>query len=194
MFLEVYLEALEGLTFGKKLPNAVYIYRYSGAKLDPELRQFITKQAQWSGVPDKFNVIKLYKDSPRLSFLYYPTFFTEAHPALHTAINTEVGKARNMAELLQMSVDNVKRWDYSKSANPPILHRKELLLPAGHPKACGWGILTAYEEEAGLYQDPAKIGNKLAWEALLKEKGLEITFQACRGLSDYDKHILRKVT
>ena len=40
-------------------------------------------------------------------------------------------------------------YDYSKSTNPPILHRKETLLPPGHALVAKF-IPTAYVESVGI--------------------------------------------
>jgi hypothetical protein len=58
--------------------------------------------------------------------------------------------------------------------NPPILHRKELLLPADHPQQVAYQALTAAAEQIGLFDDPNRIGFKRAWETLLTQKGYRV--------------------
>lgn len=58
------------------------------------------------------------------------------------------------------------------SNNPPILHRKELLLPENHPEYEKWREITRRCEAAGLFRDSRRIGRKRAWEELLKKAGL----------------------
>ena len=67
-----------------------------------------------------FNVVKLSRS--RLSFLLYEPF-TEPFPALLAATSCDMAQGTS------------RFTDYSGRANPPILHRKELLLPCG-PSAC----------------------------------------------------------
>ena len=104
----------------------------------------------------------------RLSFLSYPDFESDPHPALRHAITIDLamGKARHT--------------DYAGNANPPILHRKEAFLPAGHPLWATFRALTEAEEAAGLYQETATIGFRLNWEKLLADKGLEIQGHSLR--------------
>jgi hypothetical protein len=78
----------------------------------------------------------------------------------------------------------VRHRDYADNINPPILHRKETFLPAGHALRAQFEALTRAEETAGLYERTATIGFKLNWEKLLKSKGLVIrghTLQRAEG-------------
>ena len=110
----------------------------------------------------KYNVIKFRTDELKISFLCYPDFLADAHPALRHAVTIDLvtGKARHT--------------DYADNHNPPILHRKETFLPEDHPERATFDALTRAEEAEGLYQHPATIGFKLNWERLLNEKGLII--------------------
>ena len=64
---------------------------------------------------------------------------------------------------------------YSESNNPPILHRKELLLPANHPDFQMFSSLTKEAEDIGLFDDPSRIGFLQNWDSLLRFKGYEIS-------------------
>ena len=79
-------------------------------------------------VGPEFNVIKFRTDELKISFLSYPRFFDDPHPALRHAITIDLvrGKARHT--------------DYADNPNPPILHRKEAFLPAEHPDL-GYSLL-----------------------------------------------------
>jgi hypothetical protein len=111
-------------------------------------------------VSSEFNLVKLRTDELKLSFLAYPEFETDPHPALRHALSIDLatGKARHT--------------DYAGNANPPILHRKETFLAPGHPLQSQFEALTRAEEAAGLYDETATIGFKLNWERLLLSKGL----------------------
>ena len=65
--------------------------------------------------------------------------------------------------------------DYTRQPNPPILHRKELLLPLDDPRRDEFAHLTEVLEADGLFQDSRRIGYRRQWEALLAEKGWSIT-------------------
>lgn len=111
---------------------------------------------------DDFNVIKIGEISGQVSLLHYPTFFDEAFPPLaqYWTVDVEASTAR--------------RRTYADSLNPPILHRKELLLPVDHPNRAKFEALTRAAEQIGLFDDPVRIGFRQAWNALLVEKGYKV--------------------
>ena len=115
------------------------------------------------GIGAEFHVVKFRTDELKISFLSYPDFFVEAHPALRHAVTLDLvtGKARHT--------------NYAGNVNPPILHRKETFLPLDHPQRVEFTALTQAEEAAGLYESTETIGFKLNWEKLLESKGLMIT-------------------
>lgn len=61
--------------------------------------------------------------------------------------------------------------DYSDSANPPLLHRKEAFLDELHPDYRRCAELTEREDVLGLLSRP-DIGFRNGWLAALAEKGL----------------------
>src|SRR3954451_15779632 len=65
-------------------------------------------------------------------------------------------------------------YDYAKSANPPVLHRKETFLPADHPLHARFARLTQQEEKHGLLDDTATIGTREGWKRRLKERGFAL--------------------
>ena len=64
--------------------------------------------------------------------------------------------------------------DYSQSLNPPILHRKELLIALDHPEHARFAALTRAAEELGLFDDPIRIGYRSSWIELIRSKGYEL--------------------
>jgi hypothetical protein len=162
MTLAEYLKAVAGLAFGKKLPNAVYVFWETGADFGSELNLVVAALAAQHQLGQEYNLIKFRTDELKISFLSYPDFMETAHPELRHALTVDLatGKARHT--------------DYAGNHNPPILHRKETFLPPNHPRRAEFAALTRVEEEAGLYKHTATIGFKLNWEKLLAEKGLRI--------------------
>jgi hypothetical protein len=63
---------------------------------------------------------------------------------------------------------------YADSLNPPILHRKELLLAADHPRRAEFAALTEACESIGLFDEPTRIGHRRQWLDLVREKGYRI--------------------
>ena len=105
---------------GKEVAGNLYLHRDAVAGLEPELRseiwaaEAIANTSQW-------NVVKLRKTGQkRVSLLTYEDF-ERPFPALLESITVDLE-----------SLTSVRR-SYRARANPPVLHRKELLLPADHP-------------------------------------------------------------
>ena len=106
------------------------------------------------------------KNYPSVSYLSYPKFDTDPHPALYGSL------------VIDLKSFDVKYYDYSDSENPPILHRKEEFVPNDYPFKNKFRRLTKKEEKLGLYENPKIIGHSDIWNDLLKEKG--ITFKGHR--------------
>jgi DNA phosphorothioation-associated putative methyltransferase len=158
MTVDEYRSAVARLPYGKKLPDATYVYA-AVIELPEPLRSLIAPLRQRLQIGDAFNVIKFSMDFA-LSFLEYRDFFTDPHPSLARAIR------------VNLAAGKVKELLYDTRSNPPILHRKETLLPFEHPDRLRFAALTQQEEDAGLFEDPRTIGFKANWENLLREKGL----------------------
>lgn len=160
--LTAYQEAVALLPFGKNLPTAVYIFDGPEFPVPDSLRTIAGRLRERLQLGPEFNILKWGTRELKLSFLAYPTFFSEAHPALHEAVTVDLASGK------------VRRISYAERANPPILHRKETFLPADHPEVARFRRLTQAEEKAGLYEETATIGFQRNWEKLLRSKRLEI--------------------
>lgn len=159
MRLADYQQLLNRIPFGKRLPTAIYAFRGEGCLFGDELERFVAQVVATFQVGPDFNVVKFRTDELKVSFLSYPHFFDNPHPALRHAITIDLVRGR------------ARHTDYADNPNPPILHRKEAFLPAAHPKQVLFSSLTKAEESAGLYANTSTIGFKLNWERLLAEKG-----------------------
>src|ERR1700730_7250191 len=157
-----YRKFLDTLPYGKVLPSATYIHRDTDACRSGPFREMLTLVAQHHAVGEEFNVLKFRRDAPRLSFLHYPGFFECAHPSLEEAIAIDLHSGRSL------------RTAYRDSLNPPILHRKELLLAPNHARFREFAALSTAEEQAGLYDNTAVIGFRINWERLLNARGLAL--------------------
>lgn len=113
-----------------------------------------------------FNVVKLERHRSSLSLLDYPDFFGIAFPVLCRAWTVDLGPGA------------VRFRTFADSLNPPILHRKELLLPADHPRRAEFEALTQAAEAIGLFDDPLRIGFQRPWEALLTQRGYRVVGHA----------------
>lgn len=112
------------------------------------------------GIPHPPNVAKFNSRSGRVSLLSYPDFFDSPFPAL-------------AASWVFPSGVSGPTWhrSYADSLNPPILHRKELLLSSSHPQHERWANITKTAESLGLFDDVTTIGFRLNWDRLIQSKG-----------------------
>ena len=149
---------------GKKILNNLY-WHIDLNRQQPEALQHRLAQAealsQLSAGVD-YNIVKYDLNSPLLSLLWYPDFFTDPFPALETSYRIDIEAAR------------VEKRSYQTSINPPILHRKELFIRADDPRSGSFKALTQTAEELGLFENPIHIGFKQAWENLIAEKGFQL--------------------
>lgn len=112
--------------------------------------------------PSSFNVVKLHEQDESVTLLDYSEIYEEAFPQLNNYWTVDI------------AAGSFRHRTYAGSLNPPILHRKELLLPADHPQQATYQALTAAAEQIGLFDDPNRIGFKRAWETLLTQKGYRV--------------------
>ncbi len=155
-FSQKKLEYASSLAYGKRLPGAVYIFRPRPSDVSPE-RWSTIRRAEIAARPDpSWNLLKIHTDQFALTFLGYPEFDAEPHPALAEATK------------INLNTGSVSRTEYRRRPNPPILHRQETFLPSDDPRIPQYAALTKCEEEAGLYRDPSRIGLRVQWLSLLK--------------------------
>lgn len=147
---------------GKQTPSALYVHRSAVAKIPLVLQVYEGCARVLAGTIPSANMIKLSVTEPQVSYLTYPDFDRDPHPTLRSAITVNLRK---------LSVD----WrDYSRSENPPLLHRKEEFLCADHPKRPLYERLTRAEMRAGLYDYPERIGTLKGWLAMLHSAGVSL--------------------
>lgn len=109
-------------------------------------------------------VAKLNLRTGRLSLLAYENFENDPFPALTASWTFSTGaKAAPTYRT------------YEDSLNPPILHRKELLVSPEHPRRDQWVRMTEEAQSLGLFDDTVAIGFRLNWERLIQSKGFQLT-------------------
>ena len=108
-----------------------------------------------------FNVVKL-DSCNRISFLLYEPFDV-AFPTLLAAESCDLARG------------TIRRINYVGRPNAPILHRKELLLPAEHPLVPEAAGLTSRLEHRGAFRDTSTIGTRLGWQRRLADLRLDET-------------------
>jgi len=153
---EVLDEALRTAPIGKVTGNALYFHRSALERQPPLLRIYEGCGRALAGEHEEANLIKLHRGKFVVSYLAYPDFDRDPHPALVGSLTVRL-RARRMD------------WrDFTESKNPPILHRKELFVAADYPGREKFARLTAQEERWGLYDHPELIGRRAYWQALLR--------------------------
>jgi hypothetical protein len=121
MNAEQFKELVNSLDVGKKLPDSIYFHKDTFSDVPEVLSKFIKIIAKALKIEDdKWNLVKVFRKDFRLSLLNYPLFFEDSYPALEQSVNVDLTK-------LSHRITN-----YSKQDNPPILHRKETMVPKLH--------------------------------------------------------------
>ena len=144
-----------------------HIYQFSyyhGALIEtvPRLSDDLTAIRMRLRLTSKpFNVVKL-DACNRISFLVYEPFDV-AFPTLLAAESCDLARG------------TIRRINYVGRPNPPVLHRKELLLPAEHPLVPEAVSLTSRLERRGALRDVSTIGTRLGWQRRLADLRLDET-------------------
>ncbi len=163
MNAEQFKQLVKETQIGKKLPDAIYFHREYFAQAPAPLVKFIEIVAKALKIEDdEWNLIKLFKNDFRLSLLHYPDFFQDAYPALKQSVTVDLVKLSH------------RITKYEHRDNPPILHRKETLIPENHPKFEEFLMITQEGETIGLYENSRMIGFKDSWERLTAKHGYEL--------------------
>jgi DNA phosphorothioation-associated putative methyltransferase len=151
--------ACRDASVGKLLPDALYVHESALGVLPPLLRLYEGCARAYLGRVEGANIVKMHRSEFRVSYLSYPDFETDPHPALAGSVRVDLQTFR------------VKFRDYTSYANPPVLHRKETFLDGKHPWHVKFARLTRLEEQKGLYEDGSRIGTREGWNRVLREKG-----------------------
>lgn len=147
---------------GKQLPDDLYIHRSALDALEPLLRIYEGCGRAYLGEVEGANIIKIHRWSGKLSYLVYPDFETDPHPALLRSVR------------VNLRTRQIDSNDYSQSANPPVLHRKETFLLADDPLREKFARLTTQEEKRGLLDDASGIGTREGWASRLVQRGFAL--------------------
>ncbi len=155
-------EACKRSVVGKLLPDDLYVHRNALDSLEPILRIYEGCGRAYLGEVEGANIIKIHRRSGKLSYLVYPEFEDTPHPALLRSVR------------VNLRTRQIDCNDYTQSANPPILHRKETFLDPDHSLREKFARLTAQEEKFGLLDDPSGIGTRDGWARRLAERGFAL--------------------
>jgi DNA phosphorothioation-associated putative methyltransferase len=154
--------AVGAATVGKTTPTAIYVHLSALDQLPLLLRAFAGCGYGYLGAVEGATLIKLYRREPKLSYLAYPDFDRDPHPALDFSFNIDLRELR------------LKRRWFKGQPNPPVLHRKECFVAEDYPRRTTFARLTKAEEAAGLLEATDRIGLRRGWEAVLAENGMTL--------------------
>lgn len=144
---------------GKRVGGFLYLHR-TAVDLLPSAHRAILDQAVSLAGDSDWNVAKI--GTSRVSLLLYEDFDQHAFPALLSAAT------------VRLEHGTVARDDYGSRDNPPILHRKELLLRPDDPRIPSFRAVTRLAEEKNLFAHTKMIGTRKAWADLVETAGLVI--------------------
>lgn len=152
------------LNIGKLVVNNLYIHKEAKASLPRHLFDILISAEdilEKQKINLEYNAIKIARNKTAISLLHYEPF-TFSFPTLIESYT------------VNLLSKQVIRKSYVEQNNPPILHRKELLLPPDHPDIPKFAALTKQLEDAGLFKDSRKIGYKKQWEERLRNAGYKV--------------------
>lgn len=86
--------------------------------MDEQLYKFVIDLKTRVKADSKYNVIKFFTNEFKISFLLNQDFLEDPHPGLKKSLS------------LNIATGKIRKINYDKSINPPILYRKETFL---HP-------------------------------------------------------------
>ena len=151
--------AARASSVGKLLPEDLYVHRSAVVELPFLLQLMVEMGALVVGSQDA-QLIKLSRHGRTMSFLWYPGFDEDPHPALATSMRVVFQRADYQVR------------NYQGSTNPPILHRKETFVGEGYALRAKFAKLTEQEERAGVLTGPPGFQNE--WAAHLASAGYRL--------------------
>jgi DNA phosphorothioation-associated putative methyltransferase len=177
--LAVVAERCQNSPIGKKLPGSLWVHVSAIETLDPLLRLYEGCASRTIGRPEEANVIKFHCRKPKITYLVYPNFDADPHPALHTSMQIDL---RDL---------HVHYRDYDLSDNPPLLHQKDLLVAPDYPGYEKFAKLSRQEEDWGLFEDWGQISDKRGWQKCLEEHCAELKGHRVVWRKDADPYRVR---
>lgn len=161
---------------GKVVGEAQYLHKSAISLLTEDEKSKLSKCIELIDATTPWNVIKFdLKEPSKVSLLEYSDFSEDAFPVLLNGTN------------IDLSSNSIRHRAYSLS-NPPVLHRKELLLPPADPNREKYILLTEELEELGAFINISDLGTKQRWLKRLEELGIEIVEHEIR-VSDQESEL-----
>lgn len=149
---------------GKVIRGDLYFHVSAAADVSIAQLSAMSEACEMTGLrpTEDFNVVKFGRGKSIVSLLSYANFFEDAFPRLE------------MVCTVNMTEKTFRQRSYSDDRNPPILHKKELLLSPSNPFRLLFEKLTEGLEKRGIRPDKAGLGFRKQWDEYLMSKGVEI--------------------
>ncbi|KOP27928.1 DNA phosphorothioation-associated methyltransferase [Hapalosiphon sp. MRB220] len=167
--------ACEKSKIGKRTRSALYVHVSALCELDALLRIYEGCASRTIGRVDDATLIKFDTEKSQISYLLYPDFDTDPHPALKASI------------IIDLKTLYITHRDYASRANPPVLHRKETFVTPDYHLYEEFSQLTKQEVELGLLKHKSDIGTRDGWTKCLAEHGVEIRGHQVYQLGNRDQ-------
>lgn len=147
---------------GKHLKDAIAVHVSALEKLPPLLRLYEGCASRNFYRLENANIIKLYYNKPKITYLVYPEFDELAHPTLRATMEVDL---HNLS---------VTYHDISDETNPLILHQKDALVAPDYPSYKQFVRLTKKEQKSGLLENRDAIRRLHGWLRRLREYEVKI--------------------
>ena len=169
--------AMRASGVGKRTGNGLYVHESAVSDVPALLRVYEGCARALVGTVEQTTLIKLHRGDPCVSYLSYPNFDKDPHPALAASVVCELRDRR------------VRVLRFDRRENPPILHRKEEFVSSDYPGRSKFARMTAAEERAGLFLRPESIGNLLGWNAACDAANVRFVGHRVLSASPDDRRI-----
>lgn len=147
---------------GKRIGGYMYAHINALSVLPYKYRSITEAAIKLNNEFNTWNVVKLsLKDTEKLSLLEYDNFDLIEFPCLHHSCQ------------IDLKMETLKLRKHS-SKNPPVLHRKELLVHPEYPELTKFKNLTLQLEKLGAFANIVKLGTKLRWQDELKRLKISV--------------------
>ncbi|MEO1669173.1 MAG: DNA phosphorothioation-associated putative methyltransferase [Cyanobacteria bacterium J06631_2] len=147
---------------GKQLNGAIAVHISALEKLPPLLRLYEGCASRNFYRLENANIVKIYYNKPKITYLVYPDFDNQAHPALQATMEVDL---HNLS---------VTYHDISDETNPLILHQKDALVAPDYPSYKKFVRLTKKEQKSGLLRNRDAIRRLHGWLRCLRENEIVI--------------------
>lgn len=146
---------------GQQRPNSLWVHISALSQLDPLLRLYEGCASRTIGRPEEATVVKFHVQKPQVTYLAFPEFDKEPHPALKTSMAVDLRDLQ------------IRYRDYDID-NPPLLHQKDQTLAPSYPGYAKFAKLSQQEQKWGLLDNVKAIFDRQGWELCLLDRGVEL--------------------